>query len=351
MHCDEYRSAMGKVSASPELKAKLVAAMEAEETAPRAKTRRFPVRAGLTAAAAAAVLALAAPVFLGRTGGASLSTNGTAQQYAAAAAPEETQDVAPQMAFDAAPEAQGRMNQSEATAALADAPADALGNPTPDLAADELPGALPLLEPDTSGLENDVRNLTDALGLTLTVTQQEDSWLSGEAVAGGAVYAVWAGSSGIELSLTSEAGLAYEDASGALAQWSASRGNGGETHSAENESADGAREVRLWTGEDSGAAASLLAYTRTAVTATLAQDGTVLSLSAAPRLTEGTELALRSEDEAREEALAEGGDGAEVRRALCYADDGSGALVPHYLFFFSSETGGETSVLVSAVQQ
>ncbi len=345
MHCDEYRSAMGKVSASPELKAKLVAAMEAEETAPRAKTRRFPVRAGLTAAAAAAVLALAAPVFLGRIGGASLSTNGTAQQYAAAAAPEETQDVAPQMAFDAVPEAQGRMNQPEATAALADAPADALGNPTLDLAADELPGALPLLEPDTSGLENDVRNLTDALGLTLTVTQQEDSWLSGEAVAGGAV------SSGIELSLTSEAGLAYEDASGALAQWSASRGNGGETHSAENESADGAREVRLWTGEDSGAAASLLAYTRTAVTATLAQDGTALSLSAAPRLTEGTELALRSEDEAREEALAEGGDGAEVRRALCYADDGSGALVPHYLFCFSSETGGETSVLVSAVQQ
>ena len=144
MHCDEYRSAMGKVSASPELKAKLVAAMEAEETAPRAKTRRFPVRAGLTAAAAAAVLALAAPVFLGRIGGASLSTNGTAQQYAAAAAPEETQDVAPQMAFDAAPEAQGRMNQSEVSATLADAPADALGNPTLDLAADELPGALPV---------------------------------------------------------------------------------------------------------------------------------------------------------------------------------------------------------------
>lgn len=351
MHCDEYRSAMGKVSASPELKAKLVAAMEAEERVPRAKTRRFPVRAGLTAAAAAAVLALAAPVFLGRIGGASLSTNGTAQQYAAAAAPEEAQDVAPQMAFDAAPEAQGRMNQPEATAALADSPADALGNPTFDLAADELPGALPLLEPDTSGLESDVRELTDALGLTLTVTQQEDGWLSGETSAGGAVYAVWADSSGIELSLTSEAGLAYEDASGALAQWSASRGNGSETRSAENESADGTREVRLWTAEDSDAAASLLAYTQTAVTATVAQDGTVLSLSAAPRLAEGAELALRSEDEAREEALAGTGDAAEVHRALCYADDGSGALAPHYMFCVSSESDGVTSVLVSAVQR
>lgn len=346
MFKDDYISGMRKVSASPELRERLVRAME--QPASRKPARRFP-RAWAGVAAAAAAVAIALPVWMNGISGKS-STGGTLQDTAAPSAaayaviPEEksvlTAEAAPDLAAGAAEPRDGGENGASNSVSMSWGTHPVELNPSLDLSEDEMPRALPVLVCDSgaAALREAVERLSDALGLSLDsffYDTDADS-AAADASSGAVSVTLRAGVSGVFASADAESAPAYEDVRDALGGLALSLAPDG-SKLTELSAGDGAGGTfyALFAAPQADAAQQIAAYALSCVTVHVTEDGALTYAAMPAKMRTGETLTLLPFGDALEQARRQLAAEA-LHWAVCYGSDG----LPYYEFYVSGTPDG-----------